>query len=201
MTMGRARVSAGALDTPAGRARAGGRDRLVGERGSDIRNRAGCSSCGGRRSGSLGAGVADRPFAHRVVQRHQRDVEADRHDDVLDRHRRRQPPRRRLGVRLQRGVADDEGAREGGAASRPHLARGRGALEAGFARPERLRRCTLPMTALRRHPAELRRRSGWRSARRSRVSSATRRVRRSRTCRIHPVACDQNSESLSSRRR
>jgi len=99
---------------------------------------------------TLCAGIADRPFAHLVVQRDEGHIQADRHDKILDRYWVGRAPWRRLGMNLEGSVAGDIGARM--ARRRGGRQENRGPVAAGLARPERLNRCTLPITALRLTP-------------------------------------------------
>ncbi len=82
---------------------------------------------------ALGARIADRPLAHLVVEREQRHPEADRHDEILERHLRRRAARGGVRLHLERGITLDEGTRRG----RP-VRRG-GAAGAGLARARRAR--------------------------------------------------------------
>ena len=80
---------------------------------------------------SLDRWVTDRPFAHLVVKRHQRDIETNRNNHLLRRYRRRQASWRGMGVCLERSIAGDKATtswtmrRRRSGFSRPWAARGR----------------------------------------------------------------------------
>ena len=76
-------------------------DRLVGETGVIFAIGEAVEVAVAAKVEAVGAGVADRPFAHLVVQCHERNIETDRHDEVLDRHWIGRPPGHRLGVNLE----------------------------------------------------------------------------------------------------